>query len=224
MLKGFLKSHYVSLYILPLNKCLILSAGSFIDVCSSTRVVKHVLNVQLNHGHNGWGRNLVKTYSALNINVSVSHLNFWVLVWGRSSEKKVSSDLKIEEICSENHKKGIIWHTGAWCSTESLYKCNQTLQSLPWELLWLFFFFQMQSQTSYKNTHPERQYSVVTTELSCPLEQHVSPLCASLFPPTVLTIYIIRTLGQGQSLCLHSSLHNGVVSLLGSPSAVVSKI
>lgn len=82
----------------------------------------------------------------------------------------------------------------------------------------------MQSQTSYKNTHPERQYSVVTTELLCPLEQHVSPLCASLFPPTVFTIYIIRTLGQGQSLCLHSSLHNGVVSLLGLPSAVVSKI
>lgn len=45
MLKGFLKSHYVSLYILPLNKCLILSAGSFIDVYSTTCVVKvkHVL-------------------------------------------------------------------------------------------------------------------------------------------------------------------------------------
>lgn len=141
MLKGFLKSHYVSLYILPLNKCLILSAGSFIDVCSTTRVVKHVLNVQLNHGHNGWGRNLVKTYSALNINVSLSHLNFWVLVWGRSSEKKkVSLDLKIEEICSESHKKGIIWHTGAWCSTESLYKCNQ-LYNLCCENCFDFFFF-----------------------------------------------------------------------------------
>lgn len=140
-----------------------------------------------------------------------------------AAKKEVSLDWKTEEICSENHKKGIIWHTGASCSTESLYKCNQTLQSLPWELLWIFFF-QMQSQTSYKNTHPERQYSAVSTELSCPLEQQVSPLCASLFPPTVFTIYIIRTLGQGQSLCLHSSLHNGVVCLLGSPSAVVSKI
>lgn len=83
----------------------------------------------------------------------------------------------------------------------------------------------MQSQTSYKNTRPERQYSVVTTELSCPLEHHISPLCAPLpTTPTVFTIYIIRTLGQGQPLCLHSSLHNDVVPLLGLPSAVVSKI
>lgn len=85
----------------------------------------------------------------------------------------------------------------------------------------------MQSQTSYKNTRPERQYSVVTTELLCPLEHHISPLCAPLLPsppPTAFTIYIIRTLGQGQPLCLHSSLHNDVVPLLGLPSAVVSKI
>lgn len=45
MLMGFLKSHYMSLCILLLNKCLILSAGSFIDVYSTTCVVKvkHVL-------------------------------------------------------------------------------------------------------------------------------------------------------------------------------------
>jgi len=82
----------------------------------------------------------------------------------------------------------------------------------------------MQSETSYKNTYPDRPYSVVTTELSCHLEQRISPLCASIFPPTVFTIYIIRTLGQGQCLCLHSSLCNGVVSLLGPLNAVVSKI
>lgn len=181
------------------------------------------LNVQLNHGHNGWGGIWWKTCSALNINVSLSHLNFWILVWGRSSEKKVSLDLKMEEICSENHKKGIIWHTGAWCSTESLYKCNQTLQSLPWELLWLFFFSNakpdlLQKHSPWEGILCSDYWAVVS------FEQHISPLCASLFPPTVFTIYIIRTLGQGQSLCLHSSLHNGSVSLLGSPSAVVSKI
>lgn len=77
---------------------------------------------------------------------------------------------------------------------------------------------------SYKNTYLERQYSAVATELSCHLEPHVSPLCVALFPPTVFTIYNIRTLGQGQSLCLRSSLHNGGVSLLGPLSAVASEI
>lgn len=84
------------------------------------------------------------------------------------------------------------------------------------------FFFSNAKPNLQK--HAGRQYSAVTPELSYHLEQHVSPHRASIFPPTVFTIYIIRTLGQGQALCLHSSLSNGDVSLLGPLSAVVSKI
>lgn len=87
----------------------------------------------------------------------------------------------------------------------------------------LTFFF-LNAKPNFLQKHPERQYSAVTPELLCHLEQHVSPHCASIFPPTVFTIYITRTLGQGQALCLRSSVSNGDVSLLGPLSAVVSKI
>lgn len=88
----------------------------------------------------------------------------------------------------------------------------------------MIFFLKREAIPLTKKIYSKKQYSVVTTELWCHLEQHILPLCVSIFLPTVFTIHIIRSLGQRRSLCLHSSLCNGVVSLLGPLSGVGSKI
>lgn len=190
------------LSLLPLNKCLILSAGSFIDGHRATCVVKHVLKCAVKPWLQWMGEESVANTQFFHC----SNLIFGCWFEAATVKKKRLSHLNIEEICSENHKSR---STGTRCSTQFCYKYNQTITSLPWELLW-HFFFQIQSQTSYRSTQGGNTLQWL---LSCRvILSNTFHLTVLLFSLPLSLLFILQELWGRDRLCVCIALSLMAVS------------